>query len=92
MFTNTETLFVQIIGRSFLRRPYTIQRETPIIKMISINGDTCSAFLVLIVLNTCGIIEIAVKTPAAIPVIIIRLFPEKILHATIKLSLIRQIN
>ena len=82
MLISTEKLFVQIIGKSFLSKPYTTQSETPIIKMISIKGDTFSAFLVLIVLKTCGIIDVAVKTPAAIPVAIMRLSPEKILHAT----------
>ena len=41
---------------------------------MSISGDTCSAFFVLIVLKTCGSIETAVSTPAATPIIKIMLF------------------
>ena len=37
--------------------------------MMSISGDTCSAFFVLMVLKTCGSIEIAVNVPAVIPII-----------------------
>lgn len=43
-------------------------------RIISISGDTCSAFFVLMVLKTWGSIETAVNIPAATPIIKARLF------------------
>lgn len=41
---------------------------------MSMSGDTCSAFFVLMVLKTCGSIETAVNTPAETPIIKMMLF------------------
>src|SRR5204863_8830853 len=66
-FTIKETVFVMMIGRSFLMRPYHIQKAIPIIKITSMNQEISPAFLSLMVFISCGTSEILVHVPAAIP-------------------------
>src|SRR5204863_5697378 len=66
-FTIKETVFVMMIGRSFLMRPYHIQKAIPIIKITSMNQEISPAFLSLMVFISCGTSEILVQVPATIP-------------------------
>ena len=57
--------------KSLIRIPYQIHIANPPNNTASITIETDSAFLSLMILISCGIIEVAVNKLAAIPIIVI---------------------
>ena len=50
--------------------PYHTQHDNPVIRMITMPRDICSAFFCVIIFTNCGIMATAVKHPAKTPIMI----------------------
>ena len=64
----SEKALVMMMGQSFNNRPYQHQVAFPAAKIKNIKGETCSTSLVRNTFIICGVVAIAVKLPAKIPI------------------------
>jgi hypothetical protein len=66
--TSRENIFVMITTQSVFKKPYQIQKLSPTNNTSSMGKEISPAFFSFMILESCGIKEIAVKIPAILPI------------------------